>query len=57
MAEEPEAGRGSTSATAVKRSRTALADAGLAARHALGRVRGRKRSVPGGRRNLGTRRP
>ncbi len=45
MSEEPVAGHTSAVSAGVQRSRAGLADAGLAARRALGRVRGRKRSA------------
>ena len=48
MAEEPVTGRTAVVSTGVQRTRAGLADAGLAARRALGRFRGRERSVTAG---------
>ena len=45
MAEEPKAGSTSVVSAGVQRSRAGLADAGHAAKRALGRFRGGKRSI------------
>ena len=48
MSEEPKSEGTPVVSAGVQRSRTVLADAGFAARRALGRVRGRKRSAIAG---------